>query len=88
MVDNGGIAIKIDRLMLFNAMLAFIFELRYLSFPAQGLAVPGLSTNLTGLYMTRFFGSALTAIGCVCFSKGNGNPQRSKVSALPGIFSA
>jgi hypothetical protein len=74
---------KLNRFMLVNAILAFIFGFLYLCFPEQGLAILGLSTDLTGLYMTRFFGSALTAIGFVCLFERQPEP-----AALKGLITA
>lgn len=69
---------KTDQFLLFNAIVGLFFGLWYLCFPVQGLAVFGLSTNVTGLYMTRFFGSALTGIGFVCLYERRRDPAMLK----------
>jgi hypothetical protein len=72
---------KTDRFLLFNAITGIFFGLLYLCFPVQGLAVFDLSTDVTGQYMTRFFGSALTGIGFICLSERQREP-----AALKGLM--
>ncbi|NTW54890.1 MAG: hypothetical protein HGB15_09085 [Chlorobaculum sp.] len=74
---------KTDRFLLFNALTGIFFGLLYLCFPVQGLAVFDLSTDVTGQYMTRFFGSALTGIGFICLYERQREP-----SALKGLMTA
>jgi hypothetical protein len=72
---------KTDRFLLFNAIIAIFFGLWYLCFPVHGLGVFNLSTDVTGQYMTRFFGSALTGIGFICLNERHREP-----AALKGIM--
>lgn len=50
---------KLNTLMIITAILSFIFGLGFILAPEWSLGIYGTSTNLTGLFMSRYFGAAL-----------------------------
>lgn len=50
---------KLNTLMTITAIVAFIFGLGFILAPAWSLQPYGVSTDVTGLFMSRYFGAAL-----------------------------
>jgi hypothetical protein len=58
-VPNGGIFMKLNTLMIITAIIAFIFGLGFILAPVWTLQTYGVSTDVTCLFMSRYFGAAI-----------------------------
>lgn len=58
---------KVNTLMLVAAILAFIFGLGFIIAPVAAVGLYGNTVEGTGVFMTRFFGSALIGLAFVAW---------------------
>ena len=73
---------KLSTFLSIAGLLALVFGASFLLAPAATLAPYGVTTDATGIYMSRYFGSALVQLGLVLLLArrvGDGVAQRAIV---------
>lgn len=56
---------KLSTLFVITTVIALLFGLVFILIPASVLALYGVETNVTGLYMSRLLGAAFIIIGII-----------------------
>jgi len=69
---------KLNTVMMVTAIVAFVFGLAFIILPVQTLGLYGNTIEGTGVFMTRYFGSALIGLAFVAWLTRNA-PSRGVV---------
>jgi hypothetical protein len=62
---------KLNTLMVITAVVAFLFGLGFILAPAWSLSTYGVSTDVTGTFMSRYFGAALIGYAFIAWLTRN-----------------
>ena len=77
---------KFSLLMIITAVVALIFGLGFILVPAQSLSLYGVTLNLSGLFVARYFGSALLGVAVLAWLARNAPASIARQAIVLGLF--
>lgn len=77
---------KFSLLMIVTAVVALIFGLGFILVPAQSLSLYGVTLNLSGLFVARYFGSALLGVAVLAWLARNAPASIARQAIVLGLF--
>jgi hypothetical protein len=82
----GGIHMKLNTFMTITAIVAIIFGLGFILVPEPSLKPYGTTTDLTGLFLGRYFGASLIGIAFITWLTRNAPASATRKGLLAGLF--
>jgi len=71
---------KLSSFLLVKAIISLLFGIGFILIPVSVWSIYGVTTDLAGLFSTRFFAALLIGVGLICWLARNADPN-----ALKGI---
>ncbi|OGN90014.1 MAG: hypothetical protein A2Y88_06570, partial [Chloroflexi bacterium RBG_13_48_10] len=77
---------KLNTFMVISAIVAFIFGIGFIVAPVTSLNFYGVTVNITGEFLGRYFGASLIGVAFLAWLTRNAPPSETRMGVLKALF--